>query len=90
MARNFRITIDTHLNWDINVHLNEGTSIISNQCSRGIYYYDKANMEHNIINNQVNDYTLLNTVDRKKAYFPQREFKEADRSRIMQQLVGEP
>ena len=47
-------------------------------------------MEHNIINNQVNDYTLLNTVDRKKAYFPQREFKEADRSRIMQQLVGEP
>ena len=63
------ITIDTYLDPSINVHLDDSTNIIFNQFSGGIYYYDTANMEHNIINRQFTDYTFLNTVDRNKAYF---------------------
>ena len=49
MARKFRITVDTDLDLAINVHLDGGTSIMFNKCSRGLYYYDTTNMEHKII-----------------------------------------
>ena len=62
VTRKFRITIDTDLSLDTNVYLNDGTGIVFKQCSGGLYYYEMTNMEHNIINSQVTDYTFLNTV----------------------------
>ena len=49
VARKFRIAVDTDLDPSINVHLDGGTSIMFNKYSRGLYYYDTTNMEHNII-----------------------------------------
>ena len=61
-SRWFRINIGTYINSVIKVHINDGTNIRFKQCSRGLYYDDTTNMENNTTNNQVNDYTLLNTV----------------------------
>ena len=62
VACKFRITINADLYPAINVHLSDGTIIIFKKCSRGIYYFDKTNTEHNIINIQVTDCTFLKTV----------------------------
>ena len=55
MAHKFRITVDTYLDPDINVHLNNETIIIFNKCRGGLYYFDITNMENDIINSQVTD-----------------------------------
>ena len=62
MVRRFRITIDTYIDSVINVHIYDGTIIKFKHYSGGIYYHETANMKNNTTNNQVNDYTLLNTV----------------------------
>ena len=49
MERKFRITVDAYLDPAINMHIDGGTSIMFKKCSRGLYYYDTTNMEHNII-----------------------------------------
>ena len=61
-----------------------------NKCSRGLYYYDMKNMEHEIIYIQVTDSTFMNTLDRKKAYLTRHEIKWDYEARISQQLVGCP
>ena len=48
-----------------------------------------TNMENNIINSHVTDYTFLDTVDINKAYFQWREIKGADKSRTIQQNIGQ-
>ena len=90
VVRKFRITIDTYLDPSINMHPDDRTSIISNQCSIWIYYYYSTNMKHRIINSQVTDYTFHNTVNNNRVYFHQREIKGADEARILQQLLGWP
>ena len=90
VIRKFRITIDTELYPSVNAHLNDGTIIIFKQCIRWLYYFDRTNMEHNIINSQVTDCALLDTVDSNKAYFHQCEIKGADKAIIPQQIVGWP
>ena len=49
-----------------------------------------TNMENNIINSHVTDYTFLDTVDINKAYFHRRGIKLSDKSIILLQLVGWP
>ena len=44
-----RITVDIDLDLAINVHLDGGTNIMFKKCSRGLYYYETNNTEHNII-----------------------------------------
>ena len=90
VARIFRITIDTDINSTINVQLDAGTRIKFKQCSRGIYYYDTNNMENNTTNNQVTNYTFMNTAECNKSYLHSREIKVSDEARIIQQLVVWP
>ena len=49
VARKFRITDNTDLDPSINVHLYGGTIIMFKRFSIRLYYYEKTNMEHNII-----------------------------------------
>ena len=88
MAHRLSITIDTYIASTINVNIDYGTSINLIQCSRGLYYYDTTNMKKKTTNNQVTDYTFLNTVEKIKSYSHRREIKGGDTSRILQQLVG--
>ena len=73
-----RITTNPYLDPYIKVHIDNSTSIMFKQWSRGLYYYDMTNMTHNIINIQVNDYTFMKTLYIKKVYFRQCEIKVAD------------
>ena len=90
VARKFRITMDTELDPAINLHLRNGMDIMFKRCSGGLYYYDTNSTEHNTINIQVTDYTFINTVERNKAYFHQREIKGSGEARIPQKLAGWP
>ena len=88
VASNSRITIDTELDTLINVHLHNGTRIISKQCGAGIYYFNTKNEAFS--EEKTTYYIFLNTVDSNKSCFHRREIKGADESGILQQLVGWP
>ena len=90
MSRKFRITIDKDLDPSINVNPNNGTIIILQKCSVGIYYFDTTSMDHNINKIQFTDYTVLNSADINKACFHQRKTKGADEAIIPQQIVRWP
>ena len=45
-------------------------------------------MENNTTNNQVANYTFLDTVESNKSYFQRRKIKGAGAGRILKQLVG--
>ena len=62
VLQKIRITTNTDLNPAINMHLDDGTSIMFKQWSGGLYYYSMTNMEHTIINSQVNNCAFLKTV----------------------------
>ena len=49
VVHKFTITVNADLDPDINVHLGGGNSIMCKKYSRGLYYYDTTNMEHNTI-----------------------------------------
>ena len=55
VARKFRIIINTDLYPDINMHLDEGTSILIKKCIGWLNFYDRTKMKHYIINIQVTD-----------------------------------
>ena len=55
VERKFRITTDTDLDPAINLYMNDDTSIVLKCCNRGLYYYEKTNMEYNTINRYVSD-----------------------------------
>ena len=84
MGKNIRFNIDTDLDPDTNVHLNDVTSIMFNQCIVGIYYYYMTNTKNNIIKSQVTNYTFLDILEIKKAYLRQSEIKGVEKVRILQ------
>ena len=88
VARKLRITTDIDTNFLVNVQIRYGTRKKFKECSGGLYYYDTTNMKKKTTNNQVTDYTFLNTVEKIKSYSHRREIKGGDTSRILQQLVG--
>ena len=67
VASKFIITICTELDPSINVHLNDGTRIIFNQCGGGLYYFDTTNKAFE--GDQPTDYTFLNIVTGNKSCF---------------------
>ena len=65
VARKLRITTDIDTNFLVNVQIRYGTRKKFKECSGGLYYYDTTNMENSTTNNQVTNYTFLNTVENK-------------------------
>ena len=72
------------------MNIDDGTRIKFNQYIGGLYYYGTKNMENNNTNNQVTNYSFLNTVQTNKSYFHKREIERVDAARIVQQLLGWP
>ena len=92
-----RIIMDTDVSKTITVFMNDGsTSYKFEECSDGLYYYDTS-VEHNEINNSVNDYfaitpinLFINSVDNNKKMFSKKQINRATAARKLQHVLGWP
>ena len=80
-----RVTMDTHDQRAINVHRNDGSTIVFSEHPSGLYVYDS-----NVTKPNVNAYTLVNTVTEQKKLFTPRQVKAADTARALYRMIGRP
>ena len=80
----YLFTMDTTVELESNVHINDLTIIKFLKCGTGLYYFDTSKSNKP----PVNYYSFLSTVKDKKSYFSRCEIEGADRARNLQGKFG--
>jgi Reverse transcriptase (RNA-dependent DNA polymerase) len=83
-----RVTMDSAVNPSFHVHKLDGSTMIFNEFTSGLYYHDTA--KNPTTNSTATAYTLLNTVVGNKTLFTRREIEGADNARKLYQQLGRP
>ena len=86
-----RLTMDTQVNKNITLALEDGRSIIFSPYKNGLYYFDTNTSVTNPKSKlELENYSFLNTVSDNKQYFSAQEIKGADTSRKLQEYLFFP
>ena len=86
-----RLTMDTQVNKNITLTLEDGRSFIFSQFRNGLYYFDTNTIVTNSKpKSELVNYSFLNTVSDNKQFFSTQEIKGADTSRKLQEYLFFP
>ena len=81
----YRVTMDSHLENALVVHISAGHTIKFFRYSPGLYYFDTSNIDIPKLRNAFN---FLNTVDNNKKYFGKRELRKADLAVLLNRRIN--
>ena len=86
-----RLTMDTQVNKNITLTLEDGKIFVFTQYKNGLYFFDtKKTLNNSKPKHKLKDYSFLTTVSENKQYFSTQEIKGADISRKLQEYLFFP
>lgn len=84
------VTMETAIEAAMLVHKLDGSVMKFHEYQTGLYYHDVAVERKKVSNNDVIDYSFVNTVAGNKERFHRREIEGADRARELYKKIGRP